>query len=141
VSFYETYNPSKIQEVDKNLAKYAGNEHQLFMNLAKKYNVDPAQFGVSAQATPPAAGFGNSPAPTFGSQQGFGAPSFGAAGVLGGGAPTGGGFGSSGGVFGSTGGSAGVSSFGSLAASSGSAFGLQSNTGFGSQTPFGAARR
>ena len=157
VAFYQTHNPAKIGEVDKTLTKYAGREELLFLNLAKKYNVDPAQFGVSA--SPPAApsatsGFGSSPAPAFGSQsQGFGAPSFGSPGVLGGGQSSGG-FGSSGtGGFGSSSGGTvfgggtggGGSSFGQLAQSSGAgAFG--STTSFGGsspfgQTPFGAARR
>lgn len=158
VSFYQTHNPAKLGEVDKTLTKYAGKEEQLFINLAKKYNVDPAQFGVSAQQAtqPQPSGFASSPAaPAFGSQSGFGTPSFGSPGVLGGGAPLGsGGFGSSGsGGFGSTsnagGGFASVSggsTFGSLAAGGNSTgFGGTSasfaNTGFGGSSPFGAARR
>merc|ERR1712129_658148 len=53
VEFYKQRNPSKINEIPKLLAKYAGNEEQLFRNLAKKYNIDPAQFGVSSSAPPP----------------------------------------------------------------------------------------
>ena len=159
VAFYQTHNPAKIGEVDKTLMKYAGREELLFLNLAKKYNVDPAQFGVSA--SPAAApslttGFGSSPAPAFGSQsQGFGAPSFGSPGVLGGGQSSGG-FGSSGtGGFGSSSGGAvfgggtggGGSSFGKLAQSSGAgafggtSFGGGTSTSSFGQTPFGAARR
>ena len=139
VSFYQSQNPAKLGEVDKNLAKYAGREELLFLNLAKKYNIDPAQFGVSASQTGTLSstpGFG-SPTPAFGT------PSFGSPAALGGSAPgsfgsTAGGFGSGskGTVFGSTGGfSGGGSTFGGLAASGGTApFG-------GTSTPFGAARR
>jgi hypothetical protein len=147
VSFYQSHNPAKVAEVDKTLAKYAGKEELLFLNLAKKYNVDPAQFGVNASqasAPSPTPGFGSVPASTFGSQsQGFGAPSFGAPAVLGGGS---GGFGSAPAAgFANAGPSAFGSSvgfsggFGSLAAASGgSAFGAAQPS---SSTPFGAARR
>lgn len=121
-SFYTTRNPAKLAEVDKTLAKYAGREQLLFLNLAKKYNVDPSDFGVNAAQNTiqsPASGFGTS-------SQGFGAPSFGSP------APLGGGFGSSVGGFGSPsggvfGGGGGGSTFGSLA---------QQGMG-GSASPFG----
>jgi hypothetical protein len=139
VNFYTSHNPAKLAEVDKTLAKYAGKEDLLFLNLAKKYNVDPAQFGVNASQASVA-----SPLPAFGAQgSGFGAPSFGSPAPLGGGATaTGGGFGSSGGVFGTSGGfsGAGGSTFGSLAA--GSAFGgASASFGAAPANPFGAARR
>ncbi|KAL7580077.1 hypothetical protein ACA910_005062 [Epithemia clementina (nom. ined.)] len=77
-SFYEQRNPSKLGEVDKVLAKYQGNEEQLFRNLAKKYNLDPSYFGLPTTAATPSS---FAPTPTsFGSSSGFGQPS-----VLGGG--------------------------------------------------------
>ena len=97
VSFYQQHNPSKLNDIDKVLTKYAGKEEQLFLNLAKKYNLDPAMFGVSAPqpaAAPPASGSGT----------GFGA--FASAGQGGGGfhslasAPAAGAFGGFGGGFG-----------------------------------------
>jgi hypothetical protein len=58
LDFYHTHNPIKVNEVDKVLAKYAGNEEQMFLNLAKKYNKDPSIFGITTQAskTTPASG-------------------------------------------------------------------------------------
>jgi len=47
LGFYQQYNPNKVAEVDKVLQKYAGQEEQLFRNLAKKYNIDPSMFGIS----------------------------------------------------------------------------------------------
>ena len=38
--FYETYNPSRLGEVDKTLQKYKGREAEMFEKLAKKYNVN-----------------------------------------------------------------------------------------------------
>lgn len=75
-SFYEQRNPSKLNELDKVLAKYQGNEDQLFRNLAKKYNLDPSYFEVQA------AGGSSSvvPSQSFASPTVFGQPS-----VLGGG--------------------------------------------------------
>lgn len=155
--FYATHNPTKVNEVDKLLAKYAGKEEQLFANLAKKYNKDPSIFGIAATATPTnsAPVFG-SPAPLGGSTSGFGTASAG-----GFGSSTGGGFGASGGG-GFAAAAAGGSTFGSLAASSGGGFGAAASsstgfggmstsagfggaaapsTGFGGASPFGAARR
>jgi hypothetical protein len=57
-SFYQTYNPSKVNQVGTILRKYAGREKQMFLALSKKYKVDPSMFGVSAAQ--PKAGFGNS---------------------------------------------------------------------------------
>eukprot|EP00804_Cyclotella_cryptica_P018819 CCRYP_018694-RF/>CCRYP_018694-RF protein AED:0.08 eAED:0.23 QI:0/0.28/0.25/1/0.57/0.62/8/398/3234 len=149
LSFYQTHNPSKLGEVDKTLAKYAGKEELMFLNLARKYNVDPAMFGVNASnasTTPPASGFGCSTAPTFGSQavQGssFGTPSFGSPAVLGGGVS--GSSGNGGSItagFGGFSGSSGTT-FGSLAASNASPFSGAPCPAFsGVTTPFGAARR
>ena len=144
--FYKTHNPTKVNEVDKLIAKYAGKEEQLFANLAKKYNIDPSIFGIpatqpQANATPV---FG-SPAPLGGST-GFGATSpFGgtpATSTFGTPSPSAG-FGASGG--GGFAAAAGGSTFGSLAASSGGAFGgfggAPAPTPFGGPSPFGAARR
>lgn len=65
VAFYQQHNPAKIAEVEKLLEKYRGNEEQMFRNLAKKYQLDPAIFGLAAtpvltSATPPSisSGFG-----------------------------------------------------------------------------------
>jgi len=158
VSFYQTKDPSKLSSVDKILTKYAGNEEKLFLNLAKKYNLDPKEFGVvapqptvaSAQATPSFGSLG------MGNNTGFsggGGPSFGGGGPSGAfSAPSG--FGASAKVdtfaassgFGST---AKVGGFGSLASSApvGSGFGgfgggTSGAPSFGSQaTQFGGARR
>ncbi len=64
VGFYQNYNPSKIAEVDKLLEKYRGSEEQMFRNLAKKYQLDPAVFGLQATPvaitpTPSLGGFGH----------------------------------------------------------------------------------
>lgn len=50
--FYQTHNPAKLTEIDKVLEMYAGKEEQLFLNLAKKYNVHPSIFGIATQAAP-----------------------------------------------------------------------------------------
>jgi hypothetical protein len=154
-SFYQQHNPSKIDEIDKLLQKYAGNEEQLFRNLAKKYNMDPSMFGVTS----------NAPAPSFGSQSAFGQPStpatssgfgssaFGQSSALG----NSGGFGQSAPSFGQTSGFGAMSSgpssgFASFSQSTqGTGFGgLSGSTpafgspggGFGaSSSPFGSARR
>lgn len=143
VAFYQNHNPSKVGEVDKALAKYQGREELMFLNLAKKYNVDPAQFGIQQQQ---ATGM-PSHAPGFGS-------SFGSPGVLGGGTISG--FGSptpASSSFSSTpssGGFGGFAStqtrggFGALAGPSPSAYGgaAPASTPFGGgASPFGAARR
>jgi len=47
-AFYQQRNPSKISDVDKLLTKYAGQEEKLLRNLAKKYNLDPTTFGLTA---------------------------------------------------------------------------------------------
>eukprot|EP00978_Attheya_sp_CCMP212_P039637 scaffold207977_cov55-Attheya_sp.AAC.1 len=143
VAVYQQYNPAKVSEVDKLLAKYKNKEEHLFINLAKKYNLDPSMFGVShapaAQATP---AFG--PPSTGAASSGFGQPStFGQnAGGFGGGmtpapspfgAPASTGFGKS-----STLGAS--STFGSPSAMGGSAFGSTSTPGggFGSFATAGA---
>jgi hypothetical protein len=149
LSFYQAHNPSKLGEVDKTLAKYAGKEELMFLNLARKYNVDPAMFGVNgcnSTATPPAAGFGCSTAQTFGSQtvpgSSFGTASFGSPALLVGGISSSSGSGGS-----STSGFGGFSvssgtTFGSLAAGNASPFpGAPSAPFSGASTPFGAARR
>ena len=94
ISFYREKNPSKVDEVDKLLAKYAGNEEKLFQNLAAKYKLDPSVFGVSSNPTVPQ-GFGQA-SPLGGTNHiGFGAISsstnspFGASSI-----PSSGGFGS-----------------------------------------------
>jgi len=122
-----------MNDVDTLLNKYAGREEQMFLALAKKYNLDPSMFGVSAQpiAAPStgAATFG-SPTPIgFGSAAGFG------------GAPSGG-FGGS--TFGASSGFGSIAQgggFGSLA----SAPAAGGFAGFGGgamqSAPFGAARR
>eukprot|EP00986_Skeletonema_menzelii_P003700 scaffold1174_cov196-Skeletonema_menzelii.AAC.1 len=168
--FYKTYNPTKVNEVDKLLAKYAGKEELLFTNLAKKYNQDASIFGITATQTPTNAtpAFG-SPAPLGGSMASAG---FGTTSPFGGapsstasafGSSTGGGFGASGGGGGfAAAAAAGGSTFGSLAASSGgggfggaaaapstgfggiassTGFGGAPASGFGGASPFGAARR
>jgi hypothetical protein len=66
IQFYQQYNSDKIVEVDKLLAKYQGNYDVMFRNLAKKYNLNPSVFGLSAE----------DPAPSsFNSPVGFGQPS------------------------------------------------------------------
>jgi len=141
VEFYQAKNPSKVNDVDMVLKKYAGKEEQLFINLAKKYNLDPAVFGVSA-AQPAAAPLA---APTFGSPAAMGMGS--SAGFGGGGGSSFGG--SSSGAFGGFASAAQGGGFGSLASSppAGVGFGGFGGGGggagapsFGSQ-PFGAARR
>jgi hypothetical protein len=169
LSFYQQKNPSKLAEVDKLLEKYRGSEEQMFRNLAKKYQLDPSVFGLSAN---PVGSFGvpavgSSPAfgqrSLLGSGQGLvGSPSpFGQGGGFGHAAP----LGSSGAAMGTPGGGTpfgssvsaafGSSSFGTLAHSSTlSPFGAQSSGfgtpsvgfgaaagSFGSATPFGAPRR
>eukprot|EP00984_Skeletonema_dohrnii_P014079 scaffold5885_cov96-Skeletonema_dohrnii-CCMP3373.AAC.1 len=126
--FYKTYNPTKVNEVDKLLTKYSGKEEQLFANLAKKYNKDPSIFGITATQTPTNAtpAFG-SPAPlgggtAFGTASPFGGAPSSTANAFGSSAA--GGFGASGGGGGFAAAAAtGGSTFGSLAASSGGGFG------------------
>jgi hypothetical protein len=148
--FYQKYNPGQIDKIDGILMKYSGKEEALFRNLAQKYSLDPAVFGLPS--APPTAGFGSPPAGAFGgaSPGGFGQPS-----MLGGGpSPFGGG--SSGGAFGQTSsvpasgfgkssGAFGGASFGTIAQGS-SSFGAPAapfggSSPFGSPTPFGAPRR
>ncbi len=50
LEFYQTHNPTKVNEIDKVLAKYAGKEELMFRTLAEKYNVDPSIFGLPKQA-------------------------------------------------------------------------------------------
>lgn len=68
VAFYQKYNPSKLNEVDKVLIKYKNNEEHLFRNLAKKYNLDPSLFGLPTN--PQSSGFGL--AGSGSTQSGFG---------------------------------------------------------------------
>ena len=121
----------------------------MFLNLARKYNVDPAMFGVNASnasSAPPAQGFGCSTAPAFGSQTVqlpiFGTPSFGSPAVFGGGVSGGScNGGSSMAGFGGFSASSGTT-FGELAASTASPFsGAPSAPFTGASAPFGAARR
>jgi len=144
-SFYQTHNPSKVNEVDKLLNKYVGREELLFLNLAKKYNLDPSMFGVSA---PQPAAAQSTGAATFGSPAAMGT---GANTGFGGASPAGG-FGGSSGTFGGSNGFAsaaqGGGGFGSLASSTpGGGFGGFGAGGggapsFGSQAgQFGGARR
>ena len=51
-SFYQIHNPDRVGEVDKIINKYAGHEEQLFVNLAKKYNVDLKQVKTAALELP-----------------------------------------------------------------------------------------
>jgi len=158
--FYQEKNPSKVTEVDKLLSKYNGKEEQMFRNLAKKYQLDPSVFGISAAAPTQAPGFGSPAAtPAFGqaSTMGGGASPFGQSpGGFGQPSPLGGGNGMSnskppGQAFGSGStsgfGASSASGFGSLAQSTPSPFGGQSSgfgtapPAFGSPSPFGAARR
>jgi hypothetical protein len=143
-SFYQQYNPQKLAEVDKLLGKYQGNEEQMFRNLAKKYNMDPSVFGLSAA---PSAGFGSGMGAVGSSvlPTGFGQPS-----SLGGG-PTFGGtnapstpsFNAS--PFGSSATAPTGFGFGALAQSTPSpgfgSFGATNSSPFGAATPFGAPRR
>jgi len=111
-SFYQTYNPSKVNQVGTILRKYAGREKQMFLALSKKYKVDPSMFGVSAAQ--PKAGFGNS--------AGFGV------------ATPGTGFGSSTGGFGLI---AQTGGFGALASSTATGFGGSTqSSSFGPTAPF-----
>mmetsp|Transcript_15304 Transcript_15304/g.44239 ORF Transcript_15304/g.44239 Transcript_15304/m.44239 type:complete len:1601 (+) Transcript_15304:988-5790(+) len=168
-AFYQQKDPSKLASIDKFLTKYAGQEDQLFRNLAKKYNIDPSMFGVSAAApTPAAGGFGGAVTSPggFGQQSALGggslfgsppvaaAPSaggFGQTAPIGSGAP---GFGSSTGAggsgFGSLAQSGGGGGFGAAAAPAAGGFGgMGGGGGFGSPapapgafgSPFGSARR
>ncbi len=147
-SFYQKHNPNKLDEVDTLLNKYAGREEQLFLNLARKYNLDPSIFGVAASqpVTTPSTG-----AVAFGSPAPIGNTSlFGSASTVGGLSGSRGGFGTSSG-FGSASQGGG---FGSLASSTGGGFGSLASSavggGFGGfsgglsrsqQNPFGEARR
>jgi len=145
VSFYQTKNPSKVNDVDKVLNKYAGREELLFLNLAKKYNLDPSAFGVSAPQPTAAApstatpSFGSPAAMGMGNNAGFGggggASSFGGGGSSGTfGASSGFGSASQGGGFGSATASQG-GGFGSASASQGGGFASASASqggGFGS---------
>merc|ERR1711966_397627 len=140
VSFYQTKDPSKLNSVDNILTKYAGKEEQLFLNLARKYNLDPSMFGVGTPQPTTATSFGSVGTLGMGNNTGF----------AGGNSPFGGG--GSSGAFGAPGGfatAAKVGGFGSLASSStaGGGFGgfgggTSAAPSFGSQTsPFGSARR
>jgi len=137
-AFYREKNPQRISDIDKLLTKYQGNDEALFGNLAKKYNIDPTRFGLSA-APSPAAAFGN----TFGqaSPLGGGPSPFGSNAV-----PQQAPSHSAGSGFAQFAGTTSNSGFGSLAQPSGGGFGGFGGapaTPFGGApaTPFGAPRR
>lgn len=143
VSFYEQHNPAQLAKVDQVLQKYAGQEEQLLMNLAKKYKLDPATFGLTgAPAAPLASTFG-APVASFGQTSGFGASSTGFGGMKT----------QSSNAFGQSFGSNPSSGFGSFANTPqtggfGSLSSNPSTSGFGNTsfsapggTPFGAPRR
>ena len=115
-AFYQRTNPDKISQVDALLAKYQGNHELMFRNLAKKYNLDPSMFGLSANV-PASAGFGQSSAGGTQGYDGTNASPFGGA----------------------------QNSFGQ-SSSGGTSFGLTSSatsisgaSGFGSTTPLGGS--
>jgi len=41
IEFYQKYNPSKVNEVDQTLEKFAGREEEMFRKLRLKYNANP----------------------------------------------------------------------------------------------------
>jgi len=41
IRIFEEFNPSKVKKIDNLLDKYSGNEHQLYVNVCKKYYVSP----------------------------------------------------------------------------------------------------
>ena len=161
LAFYQKYNPSKVGEIDKLLAKYKNNEEQLFRNLANKYNLDPTIFGLAPKPSigPLASGsaqggFGQA-APVFGTGSTASASTFGASSSssfgqhlsLGSSQPAASGFGQNaiatgGHAFGASSAvGSGQATFGSLASSGSSAspFGGGANqSGFGSASGFGS---
>ena len=54
--FYSKYNPDKVADVEKTLAKYAGKEELLFAALVKKYGPEPEDAGGVADVAAAAAG-------------------------------------------------------------------------------------
>lgn len=52
LEFYQTHNPTKVNEIDKVLEIYAGNEELMFQTLAEKYNVDPSIFSLANKQAP-----------------------------------------------------------------------------------------
>ena len=50
IDFYTKYNPSKLNQVENNLRRYAGREDELFRQLSRKYNV---QNPLTGEAPPP----------------------------------------------------------------------------------------
>jgi len=50
ICFYKKHNPSKLSQVEKTLAKYAGRENELFLQLYRKYGV--ASDAVNNTASP-----------------------------------------------------------------------------------------
>ncbi|GAX23611.1 hypothetical protein FisN_12Hh183 [Fistulifera solaris] len=166
VEFYRNHNPAKVDEADRLLEKYHGNEEALFRNLAKKYNLDPSIFGLTSAPALAPGGFGSHSSLGTGGLGGstvfggvtstptpFGSSGFGSASPLGqssvfGSAPVTASTTPSGSVFGAAAGSTsfGASGFGSLAQSSaGQGFGSlgspQPTATFGASSPFGAPRR
>jgi hypothetical protein len=136
VAFYQQYNAAKLGDVDKVLQKYQGHEEKLFRNLAHKYKLDPAVFGLGpapAQAPAPSSGGG-----------GFGG-GFGQASPLGGGSVFGGGAPGPAPAFGTPSGFGGNSTFSGggfgspPAAAPGGFGGGASAPGFGSTSAFGGS--
>ncbi|CAE7529001.1 NUP145 [Symbiodinium natans] len=140
VKIYQQHNPSKLNEIDTLMAKYAGNEHVMYLKICNKYQVQPEP-EIKAPAGPSSS---------------FGAPGATGGGLFGGGASSGGGlFGqaapggaasSGGGLFGqaspSGGGLFGQASPGGGASSGGGLFGQASPSGgglFGQASPGGGA--
>lgn len=145
LAFYQKYNPARVSEVDRNLAKYKGQEEAMFRKVANKYKLPASVFGLPdapvGQPAPSSSGFGQPSSlggpPTFGSPAGPPATAFGSPA----GAPAAafGGFGS---TFGTT------SSFGSVGQPAGGGFAALATgspspnpSPFGAGTAFGAPRR
>jgi len=143
--FYQQYNPTKLAEVDKLLAKYAGREEQMFRNLANKYNIDPSLFGLPGNtntvATAPSQ-FGAQPSGGSGGSFGQSSSLGGRMGGLGGGmisSPTP--FGkamatapAAGGVFGASSGTSANTGFGSLASTNSPGFANAASSPFSGQS-------
>jgi ribosomal protein S18 acetylase RimI-like enzyme len=74
-TFFQQHNPDKLGTVDGILAKYAGRETQLFINLATKYNAAVPPLGLSSSLAQPVA------ATAAGGAVAFGSPAAAAAGL------------------------------------------------------------
>jgi len=146
VQFYQQHKPAQLAKVDSLLAKYAGREEQMLRNIAKKYNIDPLNLGLTA-SNPSGFGSALTTAPsTFGQPSGFGSQTLST-------------FGQSTTGFGASGSSQNTNTFGKGATTGFGSFaqGNQNQTsgfgtlsspnvggaGFGTSTstPFGSARR